>query len=203
MEVKYPNLKKEYKKHASTTKTVDANKARLGFSFEEAINESNAYYLTKGIAVIHKKPTPVQIVSVSYPKRSAAKITEAYFKIPSTTDYNGIFKGRYLDFEAKQTNSDSFPFAHIYSHQIHHLEEVAKQGGISFLLIHFNKKDEIFLLDVSLLSACYANSKEGGRKSIAYTYFKEHGFLIQKGFAPRIPYLDVVQQHYIKTKEGN
>ena len=36
--------------------------------FEEAINESNKYYLSRGLAVIHKKPTPIQIVKVDYPK---------------------------------------------------------------------------------------------------------------------------------------
>ena len=49
------------------------------------------------MAVIHKKPTPVQIVNVHYPMRSKAVINEAYFRTPSTTDYNGIYNGHYLD----------------------------------------------------------------------------------------------------------
>ena len=40
----------------------------------EAINQSNQYYLLNKQAVVHKKPTPVQIVKVDYPKRSAAVI---------------------------------------------------------------------------------------------------------------------------------
>lgn len=47
--------------------------------FEEAINESNQYYLAHQVAVIHKKPTPIQIVKVDYPRRSAAVIKEALF----------------------------------------------------------------------------------------------------------------------------
>ncbi|HGZ4846853.1 TPA: Holliday junction resolvase RecU, partial [Staphylococcus aureus] len=40
-----------------------------GMSLEKDIEHSNTFYLKSDIAVIHKKPTPVQIVNVNYPKR--------------------------------------------------------------------------------------------------------------------------------------
>ena len=52
--------------------TVDF--ANRGMSFEKMINDTNDYYLSRGMAVIHKKPTPIQIVKVNYPRRSRAKI---------------------------------------------------------------------------------------------------------------------------------
>ena len=51
-------------------------------SFEKMINATNDYYLSHGLAVIHKKPTPIQIVRVDYPQRSRAKIVEAYLDRP-------------------------------------------------------------------------------------------------------------------------
>ena len=84
MKINYPNKKKS----AATIK-INSNSKR-GMSLEEDLNESNIYYLEHNIAVIHKKPTPIQVVHVDYPLRSMAKITEAYYKTPSTTDYNGI-----------------------------------------------------------------------------------------------------------------
>ena len=104
------------KKSPYPTATLYGNR---GMTLEEEINESNQYYLKQGIAVIHKKPIPIQIVNVDYPKRSAAVIKEAYFKQPSTTDYNGVYKGHYLDFEAKETkNLTAFPLANFHA-QIH------------------------------------------------------------------------------------
>ena len=38
-----------------------------GMTLEKDIELSNDYYLKHGKAVIHKKPTPVQIVNVHYP----------------------------------------------------------------------------------------------------------------------------------------
>ena len=115
--MRYPNSSKSYEKPKSFS--------NRGMSLENDINASNQYYLTNDIAVIFKKPTPIQIVKVDYPKRSAAKITDAYFEKQSTTDYNGVYKGRYIDFEAKSTkNSTSFPLANISSHQIEHLKNI-------------------------------------------------------------------------------
>lgn len=100
-----------------------------GMSLEKDIEHSNTFYLKSDIAVIHKKPTPVQIVNVNYPKRSKAVINEAYFRTPSTTDYNGVYQGYYIDFEAKETkNKTSFPLNNIHDHQVEHMK------------MHINKK---------------------------------------------------------------
>ena len=56
------------------------------------------------------KPTPVQIVRVDYPQRShLLKIVEAYFRQASTTDYSGVYRGHYIDFEAKETRQKCYP----------------------------------------------------------------------------------------------
>lgn len=66
-----------------------------GMTLEQQINESNQYYLDAGIAVVHKKPTPIQIVKVDYPKRSRAVIREPTSSA-STTDYNGVYQATTL-----------------------------------------------------------------------------------------------------------
>ena len=82
----YPNgIKKEH----NTSQITYKNR---GMSLESDINESNEYYKEIDKAYIYKKPTPVKIVKVNYPSRDKAVITEAYYTIPSTTDYNGLYK---------------------------------------------------------------------------------------------------------------
>ena len=68
--VNYPNLKKPMPLSISSQKKNDTS--RRGYSLENALNQSNKYYLAHDLAVIHKKPTPVQIVKVDYPRRSLA-----------------------------------------------------------------------------------------------------------------------------------
>ena len=98
--INYPNGKKI---NINNQKIIQ--KGNLGASLEDDLNKTNRYYRDHGIALIHKKPTPIQIVKVDYPKRSKAKIVEAYYKQASTTDYNGIYKGFSIDFEAKSTKN--------------------------------------------------------------------------------------------------
>src|SRR6476620_418035 len=121
MAIRYPNGKKFITNQTQSTKPKNSNRvstySNRGMTLEDDINHSNAFYVESGIAVIHKKPTPVQIVDVHYPKRSAAVIKEAYFKQASTTDYNGVYNGHYIDFEAKETkNKTSFPLKNFHDH---------------------------------------------------------------------------------------
>lgn len=171
---------------------------KRGMSLEDDVNESNAYYVAREIASIHKKPTPVQIVRVDYPARSAAVIKEAYFRQPYTTDYNGVFAGKYIDFEAKETkNKTSFPLANFHEHQIEHMKLVLKQKGIAFTLIRFTTWQETYLLDGKHLIDYWEKAKQGKRKSIPYDDIKKIGHLIPEGYQPRLDYLKVVKDVYM------
>lgn len=180
-------------KRKAMTKNINA--ANRGMDLETMINESNTYYLNHDKAVIYKKPTPVQIVKVDYPARSKAVITEAYYKTPSTTDYNGIYKGYYIDFEAKENhNKTLFPLSNIHPHQISHLEAITKHKGIGFIIIAWNKFNEYYLVPFKVIKEYWDNSLKDGRKSIPYAELKEKAFLIKEGYLPRLDYLKAVDK---------
>ena len=190
--VNYPH---KLKAKSSINKPIPGtvNFANRGMSFEKMINESNNYYLSRGLAVIHKKPTPIQIVKVDYPHRSRAKIVEAYFRQASTTDYSGVYKGHYIDFEAKETRQKkSMPMKNFHSHQIKHMEAVLEQKGICFVLLHFSSLRKTYLLPASYLIEFYKIDKGG--KSMPLTYIQEHGYPIEMQQLPSIPYLEIIEQ---------
>ena len=194
--MRYPNGKKYEKKNSDEIKKDNhrsiLSAANRGMSLEEDINLSNEYYRDNGIALIHKRPTPINIVKVDYSK--GARITDAYFEKQSTTDYNGVYKGKYIDFEAKNTKSTtSFPLSNISEHQITHLKNVLKHGGIAFFIISFQMKNEIYLLDAKFVIEFY---EHGSRKSIPYEIFKKEGVLIRQDYTPRLHYLDAVDKLY-------
>lgn len=187
----YPN-----RKRASTPVHVSDHHVGRGMSLEDDLNKSNTYYMECGRALIHKKPIPIQIVKVDYPNRQSAKITEAFYKVPSTTDYNGIYRGKAIDFEAKETKSKtSFPFKNIHQHQIEHLRKVLIHGGIGFVILRFTSIDETYLIDAKQMIDAYDTYE---RKSIPYQVIKDNGHLIAQGLTPRLHYLDVVDRLYFK-----
>ncbi|MDO4198602.1 MAG: Holliday junction resolvase RecU [Erysipelotrichaceae bacterium] len=182
--MRYPTSAKKYEKPKSFS--------NRGMSLEDDINTSNQYYLTNDIGILHKKPTPITIVKVDYPKRSAATITEAYFKVPSTTDYNGIYKGKYLDFEAKECNSKTaFPFSSIHPHQIKHLKSVSKHGAIAFIIMRMIQYDKDYLIKADEFIDFYETTD---RKSLPLSWIEEHGHVIEKKYTIPCNYLKVVDE---------
>lgn len=158
---------------------------------ENLLNLSNAYYVEQNIALIFKKPTPVGIVDVHYTSKGKV-IDKAFFKAPSTLDYNGLYRGKYLEFEAKETKlKTSFPLHNIHPHQILHIRRVIEHQGIVFLIVKF--QDLVYLLDGQLFLDFIDSTK---RQSIPYSYFLEKGHFIKEKIDPPLDYLPIVDQVY-------
>ena len=171
--------------------------ANRGMILENDINETNKYYLTNSIALIYKKPTPIKVIQVEYPKNM---IKEAYFNEPSTLDYNGIYKEKYLEFDAKETASKtSFPISNIHKHQLEHIKRVLYFKGIAFLIVRFTSLNETYILLGNDLITFINSSK---RKSIPLAYFKQKGFLVELKYTPRLDYIKIIDK-FINAKDGN
>ena len=185
--MQYPNnIKKEY------TKLSVSHKNR-GMNLENSLNISNEYYREKDRALIYKKPTPIGVVDVSY-KNNRKTIEKAYFKEQSTLDYNGLYRGKYIEFDAKETlNKTAFPLSNVHEHQTLQIRNVIKHGGIVFLIIRMN--DITYLLTGEDYIS-YIDTED--RKSINYKYIEEKAHVIKESYQPPLDYLNVVDKIYFK-----
>ena len=172
------------------------NYKNRGMNLESLINDANLYYLENDVAVINKRPTPIGLVNVDYKK---GEIKKAFFKEKSTFDYNGIYKGKYIDFEAKESASKtSFPLSNIHAHQINHLRNILRHGAIAFLIVNIN--DAYYLLEGKTLLDFVDKEK---RKSIPVAFFKEKAHTIKLKLNPIIDYLSIVDEVYFKGDVEN
>ena len=144
------------------------NNKNKGMFLEDVINNTNEYYRLNNIALIYKKPTPIQIVKLSTDKK-------------------------YIDFEAKEcTSTTSFPLKNIKEYQLNHLTKVNDFQGIGFIIFYFTKIEKFYLLYINEINDYIKNNSK--RSSIPLTYFKEKNHEITLNLNFRIDYLKEIDK---------
>lgn len=150
---------------------------KKGSKLEMLINMTNSEYFNGGIADVRKNPTPLKIGSVS------GKNVKAYLDKPTWLDYNGIYKGHALIFDAKETTIERFPLANIADHQYETMKSWHHHGAVAFLIVAFwleNKNEpEIYYLSYKQLASYWEHKDTGGSKSIPIKYFRNHCIRIE------------------------
>ena len=136
-----------------------------GSTLEDFINLSNEKYLSSGLAVIQKIPTPIKPIKID---KDSRHITLAYFDQKSTVDYIGVVQGIPVCFDAKETAVDTFPLTNIHPHQITFMENFEKQHGISFIILYFSARDEFYYIPFCDIMKFWLRGENGGRKSFTY-----------------------------------
>ncbi|MUG24747.1 Holliday junction resolvase RecU [Paenibacillus macerans] len=157
--------------------------------FEKLLDYTNEVYDRLGIAVVNKRPTPVKVT-----KSSGRRVLAGFFEKKSTVDYDGAYRNRRIDFEAKSVESlDRFDLNRVENHQYEHLEKCHKQGSIAFVLIEFVKHRKTYLLPFITLQSYWAEARRGGRKSIRIEELDIHAFEVLSAGVP-LDYLDAVNR---------
>ena len=163
------------------------NYGNRGMTLEQDINLTNSFYKEKKIALIYKKPIPIKVLKINETK---TRIKDAFYEQKSTLDFSGIYKEKYIEFDAKETNSKtSFPLSNIHLHQILHMRDVLYYKGITFLIVRFNFYNKTFLLPGKLLID-YLDTTS--KKSIPYKFFLDNCHEITIKYAPRLDYLKII-----------
>ena len=161
-----------------------------GSFLEEMINLTNEKYRDQKLALIQKVPTPIKPIRIDQATRH---ITLAYFDQKSTVDYIGAVQGIPVCFDAKECTADTFALQNIHEHQVRFMEQFEKQGGISFLILFYSSRNEIFYLPYADMRKFWERAKEGGRKSFRYEELNQE-FRLHSSGGILVPYLEALQK---------
>jgi len=135
-----------------------------GSTLEDMINRTNECYREKGLCLIQKIPTPITPIEMNAHKQ----ITLAYFDSKSTVDYIGVVQSIPVCFDAKELQADTFPLQNVHPHQISFMKDFEEQGGISFLVLYYTHRNELYYLPFRQLFSFWNRMEEGGRKSFRF-----------------------------------
>ena len=143
--------------------TVWKSRGLRGNVLEELISLTNEFYRKHKLGRVDKISVPIKVIDID----SGGMITKAFFEKKSTVDFQGIIQGIGISFDAKETNLKSLPLQNIHEHQLEFMEDVTRQKGIAFMIVHFKIYDDYYLLPYEVIRDYVKNSKTA-RKSIPH-----------------------------------
>lgn len=161
-----------------------------GSTLEDLINQSNEKYRSSRLALIQKVPTPIKPITID---KETRHITLAYFDQKSTVDYIGCVQGIPVCFDAKECNASTFTLQNIHEHQIAFMREFEEQGGISFIILYYTAKDEMYYVPFSDIMKFWERAQNGGRKSFTYEEVNKE-FKIRSHSGIMVHYLEMLQK---------
>ncbi len=169
-----------------------------GSTLEEMINRSLDKYREGKLALIQKVPTPITPIRID---KESRQITLAYFDQKSTVDYIGVVQGIPICFDAKECHTDTFPLRNIHEHQMNFMREFEEQDGISFFIVHFTHRDELFYLPWRKVYAFWQRGMTGGRKSFTYDELGKDDRLSPNKGGILVPFLEGLQRDLAGREE--
>lgn len=138
--------------------------ANRGRGLEMAIEHANAWYRSRGLAVVQKVPTPTKVLQ---DRRGSTKV----IREKSTVDFVGVVSGGMpVAFDAKSTHRPHLPMDMLHPHQVEFLRAWEDAGGISFLLVEIcagGAAPGVYLVPFPVLHRYWLRYTGGGRASIS------------------------------------
>jgi recombination protein U len=136
-----------------------------GMYLEMLLNNWCELLCGTGRGIINKVPVNYDLLEVKN------NIISGVIKSNNNCDYIGIYNGQYVEFEAKETEKETFPLANIKPHQLKKLTQVAQCGGIAFVVIYFHQYNRFFAVTITALTTL-------ATKKIPLSWLEENGIEI-------------------------
>jgi penicillin-binding protein-related factor A (putative recombinase) len=131
----------------------DTKSANRGKSLEHALNKYIQYLESTGIHA-HK----------NHPARSF----EGKFLAGEPFDYEIFRDGKFIAFDAKECQSDSFKTTNCKLSQIKSLQDIARHGGDAFFLVYFTNLKKLVKYDVETVKQNKTLRMEEGKEVKLY-----------------------------------
>ena len=106
--------------------------ANRGRALELMIDWQNRQYRAHGVALIHKVPTEWLPL-----RDGAGQIRSAKVERQAAVDFLGVYRGKAIAFDAKQTSERRVRWDRVEPHQADFLTDWERRGGLSFILVGF------------------------------------------------------------------
>lgn len=168
-----------------------------GSTLEDIINFTNEMYEGKKLALVQKIPTPIKPITIDKEKRH---ITLAYFDQKSTVDYIGVVQGYPICFDAKECGTDTFPLQNIHAHQIEFMKAYEEQGGVSFMILSFTKRNEFYYLRFQELMGYWSRIERGEPKNFKYKEL-DRNFFISYQYGGCLNYLETLNRDLVMREQ--
>lgn len=168
-----------------------------GSTLEDIINFTNEMYEGKKLALVQKIPTPIKPITIDKEKRH---ITLAYFDQKSTVDYIGVVQGYPICFDAKECGTDTFPLQNIHAHQIEFMKAYEEQGGVSFMILSFTKRNEFYYLRFQELIGYWSRIERGEPKNFKYKEL-DRNFFISYQYGGCLNYLETLNRDLVMREQ--
>ncbi|MGL5438378.1 MAG: Holliday junction resolvase RecU [Metamycoplasmataceae bacterium] len=154
-----------------------------GMLLEKIINKTINSYKNNGTALFHKKNLDIKFERVD----KELNVYNSVISKKSTVDYYGIYKGRFIAFEAKSTNKEYLSFSNFKEHQHNYLLEIEKYLGIAFYIILFKKTSEFFIIKASNINLQI-------KKSITKDFILNNGYYLEIIYPGYIDFLSFINK---------
>ncbi|MCS6885892.1 MAG: Holliday junction resolvase RecU [Acidobacteriota bacterium] len=176
--------------------------ADVGSGFQAAVNATNEAYARLGRAYITRKAVPGKYLRrqtqllVDLPEQDEGRLSSEELRrllasqqgqsrvfVPESKaepDYGGAVapEGRAIFYDAKSTRRERLDLDNLHPHQIHFLEQMAKNGAIAGFLVEFTRYQQVFFLPIQLAVRYISLT---GYRSIPYNFFKSKLVAVQHG----------------------
>lgn len=111
-----------------------------GSGAEEAVLYTNHAYRARGEALVYKVPT-AQLGRLGKPDPRTGEASPFWLAHEARmVDMVGVWRGRALAFDVKETHQPRWPLRHLAPHQREFLQDWTEHGGIAFLLVCFVRR---------------------------------------------------------------